>query len=252
MYSSGRIGRIPALMTMLVVILSFLAPIEALATSDSSSRANISTTQEKPILLACATCGCSEVCPLALVDPSKSDSSVLTESIWGNIILKMAYQRDPQLQKLSSHYGIASATSVDALTCVAVGTLGQNVSSLAALNPPTGIEDSYGPGTVGLSLDVVTNVVFGARAAASYHYHKKIKQRQLVVRQHVEQILQHLEYSKTDCSEAQADLAALIGERASKECLQLWQSSHLATVPEQTPLTDASKSSIGGDISSAL
>lgn len=198
-----------------------------------------------PTLIACATCGCSELCPLTLIDPSKSDSSSLTQSIWGNIILKLAYQRDPELQKLSKKLNISNIASVNALACIAGGTVGQNVASMACLNPPTGIEDSYAPGTVGLALNTMTNVVFGARTFASYKYRKKMKERQIAIRLQVERLLEHLEFSKSDCSEAQAELSILIGERASKECLQLWQSSHLATTePANTsqPISDLTKS----------
>lgn len=226
---------------LVLTLLSFLLAIGGTVKAETKlvleQPASKSEASDAPQLLACATCGCSEVCPLALVDPSQVDSSVLSESIWGNIILKMAYQRDPELTKMSRRLGTANGASMNALLGVAGGTLAQNMVSMAALNPPPGIEDSYGPGTVGLALDGVTNIVFGTRAVINYRYHKKIKARQLVVRQHVEQILQHLEFSKTDCSEAQADLATLIGERASKECLQLWQSSHLAAVPEPTSST---------------
>ncbi len=200
--------------------------------------------QEAPTLIACATCGCSELCPITLLAPNSSSSSSLTESIWGNIILKLAYQRDPELQKLSKKLNISNIASVNALACIAGGTIGQNVASMACLNPPDGIEDSYAPGTVGLALNTVTNVVFSARIMASHGFRKKMKERQLVIRQRVERLLDHLEYSKTDCSEAQTELVTLIGDRASKECLQLWQSSHLATTepPANTaqPVSDDS------------
>lgn len=188
------------------------------------------------VLLACASCGCSEVCPLTLVDPSQNSSSLLTESIWGNIILKMAYRRDPELQRMAKKLNLNNNASTAAFVGIAGGTLGQNVASMYSLNPPDGHEDSYGPGCVGLALDAVTNITFGARTVVGHHYRKMMKARQLEVRQRVERLVEHLEYSKTDCSEAQAELATLIGERASKECLQLWHSSHLASSPAvETP-----------------
>jgi hypothetical protein len=201
--------------------------------------------QEAPTLIACATCGCSELCPITLLDPNKSNSSSLTESIWGNIILKLAYQRDLELQKFAKKMNISNIASINALACIAGGTIGQNVASMACLNPPVGIEDSYAPGTAGLALATVTNVVFAGRVMAGHGYRKKMKERQLAIRQRVERLLEHLEYSKTDCNEAQAELSTLIGDRASKECLQLWQSSHLAITepPANTaqPVSDDSQ-----------
>ena len=227
-------------LTALLAAMSFnVMPFIGAASAANDSNGTIDQVASKNddrVLLACASCGCSEVCPLTLVDPSQSSSSLLTESIWGNIILKMAYRRDPELQRMAKKLNLSNSASTASFVGIAGGTLGQNISSMYALNPPEGHEDSYGPGCVGLALDGVTNIVFGARTVVGHHYRKMMKARQLEVRQRVERLVEHLEYSKTDCSEAQSELATLIGERASKECLQLWHSSHLAvTTPDPAP-----------------
>jgi hypothetical protein len=179
--------------------------------------------------LACATCGCSEVCPIAMMETESTGgkASSLTDSIWGNIILKMAFQRDPEIQKLARRLNIANVGTYDALATIAGGTLAQGIISMACLNPPDGIEDSYVPGSVGLSFDALTNIVFTGRALANYGFRKKLKARQLAIKDHVETLLHHLEFSESKCSEAQAELATLIGERGAQECLQLWESSHV-------------------------
>jgi hypothetical protein len=179
--------------------------------------------------LACATCGCSEVCPIAMMETESAGgkSSSLTDSIWGNIILKMAFQRDPEIQKLARRLNIANFGSYNALTTIAGGTLAQGIVSMATLNPPDGIEDSYVPGSIGLALDALTNIVFTGRTVANFGYKKKLKARQLAIKDHVETLLHHLEFSETKCSEAQTELATLIGDRGAQECLQLWQSSHV-------------------------
>jgi hypothetical protein len=154
-------------------------------------------------------------------------SSSLTDSIWGNIILKMAFQRDPEIQKLARRLNIANFGTYNALTTIAGATMAQGIVSLATLNPPDGIEDSYVPGSIGLTLDALTNIVFTGRTLANFGYKKKLKVRQLAIKDHVETLLHHLEFSETKCSEAQTELATLIGERGAQECLQLWQSSHV-------------------------
>ena len=244
-YSNHHYSNHRCFAQQLSLLLVILAQIGVTVPSAIAAPAQAGTTapdilspskQEAPTLIACATCGCSELCPITLLDPNNTGSSSLTESIWGNIILKLAYQRDPELQKFAKKMNISNIASINALACIAGGTIGQNVASMACLNPPAGIEDSYAPGTAGLALATVTNVVFAGRVMASHGYRKKMKERQIAIRQRVERLLEHLEYSKTDCSEAQAELSTLIGDRASKECLQLWQSSHLAiTEPPANP-----------------
>ncbi len=156
-------------------------------------------------------------------------TSSLTDSIWGNIILKMAFQHDPEIQKLAHKLNIANLGSYDALATIAGGTMAQGIVSMACLNPPDGIEDSCVPGSIGLTLDGLTNIVFTGRALANYGYKKKMKARQLAIKDHVETLLHHLEFSESKCSEAQAELATLIGDRGAQECLQLWQSSHVVS-----------------------
>ena len=180
--------------------------------------------------LACATCGCSECCPLVMMESESGGgvkSSSLTDSIWGNMILKMAYQRDPEIQKIAGRLKILNFGTYNALTAIAGGTLAQGVVSMACLNPPAGIEDSCVPGSIGLTLDGLTNIVFTGQAVGTFGYRKKMKARQRKIKERVEALLNHLEFSETKCSEAQSELAELIGDRAAQECLQLWQSSHV-------------------------
>jgi hypothetical protein len=188
---------------------------------------------------ACATCGCSEVCPIAMMETNNTTGktgSLLSDSIWGNLILKMAYQRDEKLQKLSKNLNGANAATTYAIAGVAGGTMAQNVVSMCALNPPVGIEDSYVPGSIGLGLDGATNIAFGARMLLNYRARKKIQARKLVIREQVEAILHHLEYSQTNCPQSQKELAQIIGERAARDCIQLWQSSHVtaALLPNES------------------
>jgi len=188
-------------------------------------------------VFACATCGCSEVCPLAAMDGDVStlDRSLLSNSIWGNIILKMAYARDPEIVKLANKLRITNLGSTSGLMCVAGGTAAQGVVGIATLNPPDGVPDSYAPGIVGLGLEAAVLMIFAGGPLVQHKYRKALKARQLAIRQEVEQILQHLEYSKTECSDAQKELANLVGDRGAQECVQLWQSSHrlaLTTGPE--------------------
>jgi hypothetical protein len=183
---------------------------------------------------ACASCGCSEVCPLTAMDANspQQNASLLSNSIWGNIILKMAYARDPQVLALAKKIKRTGLGSASALAGVAAGTISQGIVAMAVLNPPEGIQDSYAPGSLGLGLEAAVLMIFAGGPLISHRYKQKLKARQIEIRQNVERILQHLEYSKTDCSAAQKELADLVGDRGAQECVQLWQSSHRLAMTE--------------------
>jgi hypothetical protein len=180
-------------------------------------------------VLACSTCGCSELCPLSMMADTESGGNgrrLLTESIWGSIILKIAFQRDPILQKLTRHRKGVNALMGGSIGSAIGGTFAQNIISVGTLNPPEGLHDSYLPGGLGLGMSGLVNVAFDAGIAANWHLNKKIKARQLVISQRVESILDHLEKSDAGCPNAQSDLTEIIGERAAADCLKLWHSSH--------------------------
>ncbi len=177
---------------------------------------------------ACATCGCSELCPLCVIQDTETntkDGTSLSDSLWGSIILKMAYQRDAQIQKLARHLKGENALTSSAIYAAAGGTLAQNIISLAVLNPQQG-NDSYLPGSLGLGLSGLLNVALDGGMLINWHINKKIKARQLVVRQKVETILNHLEYSDASCPDAQRDLGEIIGQQGAADCLKLWRLSH--------------------------
>ncbi|HEY9712174.1 MAG TPA: hypothetical protein V6C72_01815, partial [Chroococcales cyanobacterium] len=79
--------------------------------SDTAEGAD-STVDEKPILIAqqsCASCG-AEISTLAvggdMLSSKKKNKALMTDSLWGNLILELAYQRDKELQKIAKHLGL--------------------------------------------------------------------------------------------------------------------------------------------------
>lgn len=188
---------------------------------------------------ACATCGCSEICPITAMDSNSStnDPSLLSNSIWGNIILKMAYAHDPQLQRLAGKLKLVNFGTTSAYASIAGGTIGQTTVAMATLNPPDGHLDSYTAGIVGLGLSTMTMILLGGKPLVDLKYKKQFKAHQTEIRNRVEAILQHLEYSETKCSESQKELAELIGDRGAKDCIQLWQSSHQVAVTESPKIS---------------
>jgi hypothetical protein len=157
----------------------------------------------------------------------QASTYILSNSIWGNIILKLAYKRDEKLQKLAKKLNMVNFGAMNSYLSVAGITLGQNIVSMACLNPPPGIEDSYGPGSIGLVSTGLTNIVLNGQIVLGYGIKSKIKRRQREIQQEVEAILEHLEYSQTECPDAERQLAQLVGSRASAECIELWRSCHV-------------------------
>jgi hypothetical protein len=164
--------------------------------------------------------------------PERESQSLLSTSIWGNMILKLAYERDPELQKLRGWNKITDVDTATILGGAASGTLGQNIVAIHTLNPPDGLRDSYAPGIAGLALIGMTNIAIISRTGLNFGLRKKIRARQMAIRQRVETILNHLEYSEASCPEAQKELAEIIGDKAAEECIHSWTTSHaVAAVP---------------------
>ena len=126
-----------------------------------------------------------------------------------------------------------------AVSTAVAGTLGQNIASLAVLNPQQG-NDSYLPGALGLGLSGLVNVAFDGSMLINWRLQKKIKARQLVIREKVETILNHLEYSEASCPQAQSELGEIIGQRAASDCLKMWHMSHqqIASTSSTTSMLD--------------
>jgi len=201
-------------------------------------------------VMACATCGCSEVCPIAMAgaDSLTDSTGLVSDSIWGNIILKMAYSHDAELQKLIGRRRLVSAGTVGVLAGVAGATAGQGIVSIGTLNPPDGHEDSYAPGIVGLCLEGVVNLALTGNLILHHSCEKKVKIRQLEIRRRAESILVGLEAAGSSSEEIRAELTELIGRQGADEYLQLWRSSHSIAMREtsqgaeshvlQSPLTE--------------
>ena len=166
----------------------------------------------------------------ALTGKQAKGELLITDSLWGNLILDLAYQRDPQLRKYAKGMNLINMGTTAAVTGIAGGTLAQGIIALSVLNPPPPKSDSYLPGGIGTGFAGLTLVAFGARTAASYVLAQKLRNRQLAIKHKVESILKRIEDSQGENAEAHASLVVLIGERAANEWFQLWRSSNVLAV----------------------
>ncbi|GEM_PF-1829447 len=217
-------SRLVGLAAVCAVILAGCPPF-------ASGAARSSQADKSPVLIAdaCSSCG-AELAPVAavgaIVARKSEDRSLLTDSLWGNLILEMAYQRDKQLARLTRGMNFVNLGTMGMISGIAGGTLAQGILGLTTLNPPPGIQDSYVPGSIGLALSGATIATFAARAGFGYSVKRRIQKRQMELKHEVERVLAHLERSQAGCPEARRRLRDLIGERACNEWLQLWRSSH--------------------------
>ncbi len=200
------------------------------------------STKEATTLIAsagCPDCGFTVLDPIALAGTNHKhkNKALLTDSLWGNLILDMAYQRDKKLAKIVKEMNVVSLGTVGAIGSIAVGTLGQGITALGVLNPHPGHEDSYVPGILGVSLSAATILTFAARTCVNHVLVTQLTNRQIEIREQVETILGHLEHSETKCALAKKQLTDLIGQRACNEWVQLWDSSHQIASNEQPHIT---------------
>jgi hypothetical protein len=187
--------------------------------------------EDKHVLIAqanCATCGAELVPAVLLATGGKEqrNQSLLTDSLWGNLILELAYDRDPELSKLSKSVRLMNFGTTTSVFGIAGGTLAQGISALYVLNPPAGKPDSYAPLNLGVALSSVTMLVLASRVYLGHKLAKHILQQQLQIKDRVQTALAHLEHSDGQCGDARSQLKDLIGQRACNEWIQLWQSSH--------------------------
>jgi hypothetical protein len=216
-------------------------PIRAMSTDQSGpsalaagaqTRGTIAKLKEdKHVLIAqanCATCG-AELLPAVLLASGlkeQGSQSLLTDSLWGNLILELAYDRDPELSRLGKNVRLMNFGTTASVFGIAGGTLAQGISALYVINPPPGKPDSYAPLNLGVALSSATMLVLASRVYLGHKLARHIQQQQLQIKGRVQTALAHLEHSDGQCEAARSQLKDLIGDRACKEWIQLWQSSH--------------------------
>jgi hypothetical protein len=212
---------------------SLKSPITSLKspiTSATNLIAQNAASDVQPALIAavgCSTCGANlEAISLLATTPQTKGESLLTDSLWGNLILEMAYQRDKELQKIAKKMNLVSMGTLGAIGAISAGTLAQGIDALIVLNPHDGHQDSYSPGIVGVAMSSVTILTFMSRFYFNHRFQKQIKDRQIAVKHKVESVLNHMEQCDAKCTDAQKQLTEMIGPRACREWVQLYQSSH--------------------------
>lgn len=201
-----------------------------------------------PPLQAVAHYGCEGTGGAAVTTVTAASTGVLqghashasaSDSLWGNLLLSMAYQRDPEIQKYAKRLG--RANTLTWLSIAGISGLGL-AQSITGLNSTHGAETyhvvDHGQGAhihtegesrlsskLGIIGSGATIATLGIKALLDRKYSHRIDDRQQIIKEKVEHILAMFEAGER-IAEAQAELTQLVGERAALEFVQLWQSTH--------------------------
>ncbi len=177
----------------------------------------------------------------SLLGDGMAASEDAMDSLWGSMIAGIAYRRDPEMQRLVKRAGRSNTLFLLSVASISGLSLAQNITGLATLNASNsqahgeggeehehgggGHHDSIAPSVMGLVGSGLTLGSIGAHAYFGHRYQKRIEQRRQVINARVLHVLDALEAgSMTDS--LQTELIGLIGERASREFMQIWSATH--------------------------
>lgn len=175
-----------------------------------------------------------------LHDDQQDSEAEVSDSLWGNMLLSMAYRRDAELKRVVKKMGLSNNLFLASIAGVSGLGLAQSITGLATLNQHDtggghheneegghggGHKESLAPSVMGLVGSGATLLSIGAHVFFEHRYKKQIKARQQVINHQVLHILEDLE-GGINHELVQPKLVTLVGERASGEFLQLWRAAH--------------------------
>jgi len=161
------------------------------------------------------------------VNPEESHKKgdVASKSLWGSLILSMAYQQDTELRSMIKKLNGVDIFTLTSVTLLSGLSLAQGIETLRTLqDDPHPIH----PPVMGIIASGTSLVTLLTRGVLTHHYSQKIHARQLAIKAQVDEVLSQLK-SGVAFSTIQPTLATLIGEEATAEFEGLWESAH--TVP---------------------
>lgn len=175
---------------------------------------------------------------LAGVSNGEASSEVL-DSLWGSLLAGMAYRRDAQLKAIARKMGRSNNAFLLSIAGISGLSLAQNITGLAAVNnghESTGHhedEESEGHGHHDSPASSIMGVVgsgltlgsIGVHAYLEHRYKKQFIRRQQDINTQILHVLGELEEGMSN-DQVNTELVSLVGQRASREFMQLWQAVH--------------------------
>ncbi|WP_303673727.1 hypothetical protein [Vampirovibrio chlorellavorus] len=170
-----------------------------------------------------------------LLHNDEDPDAEVTDSLWGNLLLSMAYRRDAELKHLVKKMGVSNNLFLASIAGVSGLGLAQSVTGLATLyraeggshdeHGGSGHRESKGASIMGVVGSGVTLLSIGTHVYLEHRYKKQIKARQQIINHQVLHVLEDLE-SGVNTELVQPQLVSLVGGRATGEFLQLWRAAH--------------------------
>lgn len=155
--------------------------------------------------------------------PNRQTGSPFSDSLWGNLLLSMAYQRDEEIKQISKHLGQIDLLTLTSVASVSGLGLAGGLRTLNCLNKSD--TDPISPTILGIISSGATLGTVGVRTILTYRYRKKLRTRQVAIKNEIEQLLYAMEQERYTHS-MHEQLKALVGERATREFEQIWVTSH--------------------------
>lgn len=168
-----------------------------------------------------------------------SEGSVL-ESLWGSLLVSMAYRRDPAIKTVVKKMNRSNNAFLLSIAGVSGLGLAQNITVLSTLNAHQsagrhheegeghttgGHRESTASSIMGLVGSGITLGSIGVHVYMERRYKRQLERRQHEINEQISHILDQLEQGPAT-DQLQTSLATLVGERGAREFLQLWGATH--------------------------
>jgi hypothetical protein len=165
-----------------------------------------------------------------------------SDSLWGNLLLSMAYQRDPIIQKYAKRLGRVNTLTFLSVAGISGLGLAQSISALNNTHGSQSIDvteahhagehdhvhlegDSKTPATLGIIGSSATLATLGLKAIFDRHYSHRLSERQGVIKGQIETILTQLKGGQP-FETVSPQLTQLVGPIATEEFSVLWRSAY--------------------------
>jgi hypothetical protein len=146
----------------------------------------------------------------------------VTKSLWGNLLLNMAYQQDAQLQSWLKTLHRVDTFTLGSVTAISGLSLAQSIHGFntRAVEP-----HPKSPGVLAIISASSSVGSLAVRIGMNHHYGKRITKRQTDIKEQVQGILGQLK-DGTPFANVQPALISLVGEEATQEFSEIWQATH--------------------------
>lgn len=148
--------------------------------------------------------------------------NTVTNSLWGNLLLNMAYQQDKQLQNWMKALHRVDAFTMGSVTAISALGLTQSIYGYRTLQVEPHPKP---PGVLGLINASGSLGSLLVRLGMNHHYGKRIAKRQAEISTQVQNVLAQLK-DGAPFANVQPALTTLVGEEATEEFSEIWHVTH--------------------------